>query len=129
MSHQCVHCNKIYPDASKELLTGCICGSKFFFFIKDEQMAHLQEKVVELDGVDKAAIEEDVRDIIGVEEDYPVILDLESVRVIGPGKFELDVVNLFSHKRPLIYKLEEGKYVIDIASTMHQDLVKRGLKK
>ncbi|MBM3247734.1 hypothetical protein FJZ17_04330, partial [Candidatus Pacearchaeota archaeon] len=45
-------------------------------------------------------------------------LDLESIRVLGPGKFEIDVVNLFSKKRPLIYKLEEGKYIIDLASTL-----------
>jgi len=32
-----------------------------------------------------------------------------------PGKFELDLVHLFNKKEPLIYKLEEGKYIIDIA--------------
>ena len=46
-------------------------------------------------------------------------MDLESVRVIKPGKFEIDIVNLFSKNRPLIYKLEEGKYVIDLASTLN----------
>ena len=30
------------------------------------------------------------------EPDKPVILDLESVRVLKPGKFEIDIVNLFS---------------------------------
>ena len=52
------------------------------------------------------------------KEEIPVILDLESVRVLRPGKYEIDVVNLFSKKRPLIYKLEEGKYIIDLASTI-----------
>ena len=56
------------------------------------------------------------------EEDIPVILDLESIKVIRPGKFELDVVNLFDKKRPLIYKLEEGKYIIDLASTLKVSL-------
>ncbi len=60
--------------------------------------------------------------MIGAEkEDVPVILDLESVKVLGEGKFEIDVVNLFSKKRPLIYKLEEGKYIIDLASTIKSD--------
>jgi predicted nucleic acid-binding Zn-ribbon protein len=90
-------------------------------------MHQLQEKVIELEGIDKAEVEEDVREMIGaIDEDYPVILDLESIRVIGPGKFEVDIVNLFTKKRPLIYKLEEGKYIIDIASTMHQGLSKKG---
>ena len=59
----------------------------------------------------------------GISEDTaPVILDLESIRVMGEGKFQLDIVNLFNKKRPLIYKLEEGKYIIDLASTLQKDM-------
>jgi len=149
MPHQCVHCGKLYPDAAKELLVGCSCGSHFFYFIKKEYyeqlkaqnskplsseikqtnlvndsgkniVGKLQQKISEIDKMDKIKIERDVREIIGIseKEDIPVILDLESIRVLGPGKFEIDVVNLFSKKRPLIYKLEEGKYIIDLASTL-----------
>lgn len=124
MPHQCVHCGKIYPDTSKELIEGCSCGSRFFFYIKEEQLASLKEKKIELESVDKKRVEEEVREIIGLDESStePVILDLESIRVVHPGKFELDVVNLFSKKRPLIYKLEEGKYIIDLATTFKADL-------
>ncbi len=132
MPHQCVHCGKVYPDAAKELLTGCSCSSHFFYFIKkeyydkinkkveDELTSEIQEKISEMDKLDKDKMESDVREIIGIseQEEIPVILDLESIRVLGPGKFELDVVNLFNKKRPLIYKLEEGKYIIDLASTL-----------
>lgn len=112
----------MYEDGAGSLLTGCECGSHFFFFIKKEQIEELQRKTIELEGLDKAKVEKDVREMIGLEEDQeiPVILDLESVRVTGPGKFEIDVVNLFSKKRPLIYKLEEGKYIIDLASAFKQ---------
>ena len=126
MPNQCVHCGKMYGDASPELLQGCSCGSHFFFFIKKEQLDELKEKTDELEGMDKQQVEEDIRDMIGLEEDkeIPVILDLESIRTLGPGKFEIDIVNLFSKKRPLIYKLEEGKYIIDLASTFKVDLNK-----
>ncbi len=126
MPHQCVHCKQVYPDASKELLEGCVCGSKFFFYVRKEQLQQLQEKIVELESLDKEEVEEDIREMIGaLDEDYPVILDLESIRVVGPGKFEIDIINLLTKKRPLIYKLEEGKYVIDIASSMLQGLKKK----
>ena len=74
----------------------------------------------ELEKADKEQIEKDIRELTGLDKkpDEPVILDLESVRVLKPGKFEIDIVNLFSKHRPLIYKLEEGKYVIDLASTL-----------
>ena len=76
------------------------------------------EKVfpVEISGDDKKEMEKEVRDILGIEDDMkPVILDLESVRVLSPGKFEIDLVSLMN-RRPIIFKLEEGKYVIDLES-------------
>ena len=127
MPHQCTKCGKVYPDASENILTGCECGSRFFYYIRQEKMDEIEqgkkpevlEKIKELDKADKVQIEKDIREITGVEEeDKPVILDLESVKVINPGKFEIDIVNLFNKKRPLIYKLEEGKYIIDLASTL-----------
>ena len=138
MPHQCTKCGKVYPDASENILTGCECGSRFFYYIRQEfldskkeesrsigeQMLEslpkeIQNKITELDKADKVQIEKDIREITGIEEeDKPVILDLESVKVIHPGKFEIDIVNLFNKKRPLIYKLEEGKYIIDLASTL-----------
>ncbi len=121
MPHQCVHCGKIYENASKELLEGCKCGSHFFFFVKKEQYEKLKQEnaiPIEMDDKEKVQIEKDVREMIGVEEEEPVILDFESIRVIKPGKFEIDLVNLFNKQRPLIYKLEEGKYIIDLASSL-----------
>jgi len=35
---------------------------------------------------------------------------------LEPGKYQLDVVELFKGK-PLVYRLEDGKYIIDLAST------------
>ncbi|MCH7515305.1 MAG: hypothetical protein IH947_15395, partial [Bacteroidetes bacterium] len=37
---------------------------------------------------------------------------------LGEGKFEIDIVNLFKRDRPLIYKMGEGKYIIDLSSTI-----------
>jgi len=117
MPHQCVHCGKIYPSACKELLEGCACGSRFFFFIREENLKSSKKEIENLTVEDKEEIEKDVREIIGVDfEDRPIVLDFESIRMIKPGKFELDLVSLFKRK-PIIYKMGEGKYVIDLPST------------
>lgn len=121
MVHQCVHCGKVYEVTSREILEGCSCGSHFFFFIKPEQFEKLQavKMPIELEAQDKKKVERDVREMLEIkEEEVPVILDLESIKVTAPGKFEIDIVNLFNKSRPLIYKLEEGKYIIDIASAL-----------
>ena len=47
---------------------------------------------------------------------------MEYVRVTGSGKFEIDLINLFRKDRTLIYKLEEGKYIIDLATTLDQSM-------
>ena len=119
MPHQCVHCSKILDVGSKEILEGCgDCGGKFFFYIRDEQAEKIkiskEEVIPEFNSLDKRKVEQDVRSILNVEDDEkPVILDLESVRILGPGKFELDIVSLMNRK-PIVFKVSEGKYLIDI---------------
>lgn len=124
MPHQCVKCSRIIPAGSRELLDGCgDCGSKFFFYVKDDQLEKAkQKKVSEIPEEEKEAVEKDVREIAGVDdEEMPVILDFESIRALGEGKFELDVVNLFNKQKPIIYKTEEGKYMIDLTKNVDKD--------
>ena len=120
MPHQCVKCSRIIPGGSKELLDGCSdCHGHFFFYIRDDQLEKIKQNPIDIPIEEKEHVEKDIREMAGiVDEDAPVILDIESVRVVGSGKYEIDVVNLFNKKRPLIYKLEEGKYIIDLSSTL-----------
>jgi len=130
MPHQCVKCSRIIPMGSKELLEGCNnCGGHFFFYIRDEQLQKIKENPIEIPKKEKETIEKDIREMAGItKEDTPVILDIESVRVTGAGKFEIDLVNLFNKNRPLIYKLEEGKYIIDLSSTLDKSIKVKGIK-
>ncbi len=112
----------MYNDGSSELLTGCKkCNSKFFFYIKEDKLKQINsEKAVELQlsTSEKKQIEEDVREIAGIEnEESPVFLDFESVSVIKPGKYMIDVTKLFSKDKPRVYKLEDGKYIVDLSSS------------
>ena len=70
---------------------------------------------VKLSSQDKQQIEKDVFDLVGsdLDDETPVILDLEAIRVSKPGKYELDLVHLFKGE-PLVFRLEEGKYMIDL---------------
>ena len=124
MPHQCTKCSRIIPAGNKELLEGCSnCHSRFFFYIRDEQLENLKEKPIEIPEKERVTIEKDIRELAGITDEYaPVILDIESIRAVGQGKYEIDVVNLFNKDRPLIYKMGEGKYVIDLASTFKQNL-------
>lgn len=123
MPHQCVQCNTFYDDGSKEILAGCSnCKGKFFFYVNKNKIDEARKQAANLSKKDRKQIEHDVMDIIGdeIDRERPVVLDIESINILGPGKYELDLVNLFTSKQPLIYKLEDGKYVIDIIETFRR---------
>ncbi len=123
MPHQCVNCNTLFDDGSKEILSGCSnCGGNFFFFIPKNRVSEVQSRTSKLSKKERKQIENDVFDLIGgdIDREKPVVLDIESINILSPGKYELDLVNLFADKHPLIYKLEDGKYMIDIVETFRR---------
>ncbi len=125
MPHQCVRCSVFYDDGAQEILKGCPCGGRLFFFVKKEKLEAAKNFVPQnLEPVQKQQIEKDVLELVGGSvDDVPVVLDFESVRVLEPGKYQLDLVQLFKGE-PLVFRLEEGKYVIDLQESF-QKLKKR----
>ncbi len=121
MPHQCVKCGAFYPDRSDEIITGCArCRGKLFFYVKKGREELLAEqRQLNLTEEERSRIETDIYGLIGgeIDRDKPVVLDLESIRVEKEGTYELDLVSLFRKETPVIYKLEEGKYVVDLAAT------------
>ena len=112
--HQCVRCGKMHEDGAKEILSGCSCGSRFFFFVSREKLEKIKTLTVNLSERDRQQIEHDVKDIVGeILDENTVILDLENVRILKPGQYEISIIDIFKGK-PLVYKLEEGKYIVDI---------------
>jgi predicted nucleic acid-binding Zn-ribbon protein len=120
MPHQCVRCNTFYEDGATEIIKGCKCGGKLFFYIKKERLAEAKRIAEQnkLSQTDKEEIEKDVFDMVGsqIDKDTPVVLDFESIQILKPGQYHIDLVSIFKDE-PLIFKLEEGKYMIDIIET------------
>ena len=126
MPNKCTHCGKIHADEADYLLEGCDeCGSKFFFYIKEDNLKKAEETVKKLTKTQLKEIESDVREIISNkdkedgktpnEKDDAVALDIEAINIKQPGKYEIDLVNLFN-QNPLIIKLGAGKYKIDLST-------------
>jgi uncharacterized protein len=115
MPHQCVRCGKIYDDGASQILTGCECGKRLFFFVKSKTLEKMKEESDKLTSKERVQIEHDIYDMIGNDskEKGVVVVDIESVKVLKPGKYELDLAGLFK-KKPPIFSTEEGKYVVDL---------------
>lgn len=121
MAYKCVHCGRIYEDSSSQVLQGCDeCGRKFFFYMKKDQLEKIKSHAfmdVQLTNTEKKQIEEDVREITGLQdEEIPVFLDFESIVITRPGKYAIDLSKLFARGKPRVYRLEDGKYIIDFDS-------------
>ena len=126
MPHQCVNCGAIYGDGDEAILKGCTkCGHKVFFYIRKEKLEEAKKQTEKLSQEDKHEIEKELKSMVGDKaiKDAPVVLDFEAIKVLKPGKFELDIVKLFN-KEPLIYKYSEGKYIIDLAETFRRQFEK-----
>ncbi len=120
MPNKCTRCGKMFPDDSKEIINGCdVCGSKFFFYIRQEALEKAEKELKSLKKEEVEEIERDIRQIIPrpVNEDETVVLDLEAIRVIKPGKYRIDVVNLFN-QRPIVIRVGPGRYEIDLSTLM-----------
>jgi predicted nucleic acid-binding Zn-ribbon protein len=124
MPSRCTKCGKVHPDDANYILErGCdTCGSRFFFFVKEPLLAQAEEDINELSKREISEMEKDIRDIVakaGDEEadDETVILDVEAIRVIKPGKYRIDLTNLFT-QRPIIIRVGPGRYEIDLSTIM-----------
>ena len=115
MPHQCVRCGTSYADGSQELLKGCNCGSKFFFYIRAKDIEEAKNITINITQEQRKEIEQDIHEFVKdkFEADKPVVLDIEAIRVLEPGSYEIDLTKLLK-KQPLVYKLEDGKYIINL---------------
>ncbi len=117
MPNKCTQCGKIHPDKAPYLLGGCDeCGSKFFFYVRKEALEQIEKEVEKISKTEMREIEKDVREIAGGDEET-VILDLEAIRVVRPGKYRIDVINLFT-QRPLVIRTAEGRYKLDLSTIL-----------
>jgi predicted nucleic acid-binding Zn-ribbon protein len=118
--NKCTRCGKIHADDSPYLFQGCDeCGSKFFFYIRHDALEKAEKELKELKPKEIDEIERDIRDIIPkeVDRDETVVLDLEAIRVIKPGKYRIDVTNLFT-QRPIVIRVGPGRYELDLTTMM-----------
>jgi len=107
MRHKCTVCENIY-DSSADILNGCSCGNKLFYFVKNKS----KDKEKSNNNSDTEYFYE----IEDEENNELIVLDTESVNIISNGKYEIDIQSLMNEGKAVtpVYKYGEGKYSIDI---------------
>ena len=115
MPHQCINCGSMYDNTSDVIIKGCqACGKKLFLYVKEKEKEAIQDEV-ELTQKNKETILQEIEETLGTRDpEKPIFLKLENVNVIAPGKYEIDVNQLMKKDKPLVYKVGDGTYVIDL---------------
>ena len=118
MPHKCTQCGREFDDGSTKILKGCpSCGGKKFLYIREAERHDdvLKEKTVDEiardTGEDVFEVRRDRR-----KEEIEVFERIESIRILGPGSYELNIDKLARSDEVVVGLEKEGKYVVDILS-------------
>ncbi|MDD1634143.1 MAG: Zn-ribbon domain-containing protein [Methanomicrobiales archaeon] len=120
MPHKCTKCGREFEDGSTEILKGCpSCGGKKFLYVSHDER---HRDVLEEKSVSQIA-EETKREVLEVapptEGAGPEVhRRVESVRIMGPGSYELNLEKMAESDEVVIGIGKEGKYAVDIVSMM-----------
>jgi len=130
MPHKCTRCEHIFEDGDSVILTGCPnCGWNKFLYVKSSEAGASGEEIEPQvsDIVDETTdttpsekLIKEVDEILGIktEESHEEDEDerVESVRILGPGSYELNLDSLLKRKEIIMAIKENGTYAVDLPS-------------
>ncbi len=98
MAHRCTKCGKLYPSGDMRVLSGCECGNNKFLYVPDEKR-------------EKVEIEQEIK------KEFTQ-MGIESVRILSPGRYEINLEKLLEGEGIVIALQEDGRYVIHLPSLL-----------
>ncbi|MFZ2498318.1 Zn-ribbon domain-containing protein [Methanosarcina sp.] len=137
MPHRCTRCGTIFEDGDTVVLSGCPnCGWNKFLYVKRESEGSenqgrpaLEEPKLDLES----SLDEVVRNIdeaLASEQEHrkqePEVETkqeeerVESVRILGPGSYELNLDSLLERRELVMAIREEGSYALHLPSVFNQ---------
>ncbi len=136
MPHRCTRCGTIFEDGDSVILSGCPkCGwNKFLYAKRESESSETQKKPAmvkqkldpedSLDGVvrsiDEALASEQENKKQELETERRAEERVESVRILGPGSYELNLDSLLERKELVMAIKEEGSYALHLPSVFKQ---------
>ena len=108
MFHQCIKCSRTYTEKAPELIKGCKCGARIFLVVKNQSGS---EKL----AGNAAWLE---KELAGLLEKHgkPISLEVENIRMLKRGVFELNLKSLMSND-PIIIRDPYGIYYVKLPVT------------
>ena len=142
MPHKCTRCESIFKDGAAIILNGCPkCGWNKFLYVRDE--TSVSEQAVKPDAsVSTGQISPEASKFIKEVDDMLLIQDepkqhelikeqkvetpkeignrVESIRILSPGQYELNLESLLERKEIVMALKEDGTYIVNLPSVFKQ---------
>lgn len=101
--HKCLRCGKIFERLTDAMLKGCPdCGGKLFLYLRPGEELSAAELVERIE-VDEQGGPGEVEQI-------------ESLRILSPGVYELNLDALLARKEIVMRIKKDGKYVVPLSA-------------
>ncbi len=85
--------------------------------MRDSDRANSKKFIRKLDEKKIGCLEKQAHEMIKPDDEHekPIVINFESIKGIESGKVQLDLDKI-SKNQPVVFELEEGKYIIDLAN-------------
>ena len=132
MPHKCTRCEQVFEDGNSVILNGCPnCGWNKFLYVKDERQVDTAAAEKKQSAEDNKTSESstndkfvrEVNEVLGTTtskiqksswmEDGDRV---ESVRILGPGSYELNLSSIMERKEIIMAIKENGTYALHLPS-------------
>lgn len=137
MPHKCTRCDNIFKDGAAIILNGCPkCGWNKFLYVRDEKpLSEVKTETPSTTGEispEASKFIKEVDDMLGIKAE-PANTELkteqktesptkeigervESIRILSPGQYELNLESLLERKEIVMALKEDGTYIVHLPS-------------
>ena len=135
MPHKCTRCESIFKDGAAIILNGCPkCGWNKFLYVRDESPVPVAkiETATNTGQISPEASNfiREVDEILGIKEEKTELKNkpkaentqkeigdrIESIRILSPGQYELNLESLLERKEIVMALKEDGTYIVNLPS-------------
>ncbi len=134
MPHKCTKCENIFRDGAAIILNGCPkCGWNKFLYVRDETTPLPEKTQMPAGSIPPAASKfiKEVDELLGNKSvpPQPVPKELkaetkpeevgervESVRILSPGSYELNLDSIMKRDEIVMALKEDGTYIVHLPS-------------
>jgi len=136
MPHKCTKCESVFRDGAAIILNGCPkCGWNKFLYVRDDVPAHVEKAGTHEGPIPPAASRfiKEVDELLATKPTAPepvrtkeetkkeeVGERVESVRILSPGSYELNLDSIMKRDEIVMALKEDGTYIVHLPSVFQK---------